>query len=273
MQKHPFDLLMELDAADIRLDCAALHLARDAHPDLDLFPWLRLLDEMADEVAAQRPGLTAPQRYEAIRRVLVEGFELRGNADDYYDPANSYLNRVLEARLGIPISLSVVWVEVGRRLKWPIAGVGFPGHFLVRIDDAERCVLIDPFREGAALSVEDCKTLLAEHYSRQVEFSPKLIEPVGTRDILVRMLANLRAIYRAREQWTQLELVLRRLLAIEPGNAQHIQDLAAVRSRQGDLRAAHAYLAAFLGRRAATQDHQALTRHLRELEAQIASLN
>ena len=95
-----------------------------------------------------RPGLTAILRYQAMRDVLVNEHNFHGNQDDYYDPQNSYLNRVLDRRLGAPVSLATIWVEVARRLKWPVHGVALPGHFLVRFDDPERFVLADPFAEG-----------------------------------------------------------------------------------------------------------------------------
>ena len=156
MSRHPFDLLMTLEDEQIRLDCAALHLARDAYPDLDLRIWLDRLDELAAEVSELRPGLSAPLRYRAMREILVERHSFRGNVTEYDDPQNSYLNRVLERRLGLPITLAVIWIEVGRRLKWPVAGVGLPGHFLVRFDDPDRFVMVDVFNEGRSLALEDC---------------------------------------------------------------------------------------------------------------------
>ena len=98
MTNHPFDLLIELNTRYIRLDCAALHLARDVYPDLVLTSYLDRLDEIADSVAELRPGLSAPLRYEAMRQVIVDEYGLRGNENDYYDPENSYLNRVLDRR-------------------------------------------------------------------------------------------------------------------------------------------------------------------------------
>lgn len=274
MNRHPFDLLMELPDGDIRLDCAALHVARDAYPELDLTASLRVLDEMAEEVAARRPGLASTLRYEAMRKVLVESYELRGNAEDYYDPDNSFLNRVLERRLGIPISLSIVWIEVGRRLKWPVSGVGFPGHFLVRFDDPERYVIADPYHEGRALTLEDCRALLERNFNGQLAFSPGLLAPVGTRAILTRLLGNLRWLYAAQQRLDPLEAVLRRLSAVEPDNPQHVLDLARLRCQRGDVRHAHEIVCSYLvdgsGKRPGGEQLQA---GLRELAAAVAALN
>ncbi len=179
MSSHPFDLLIDLPTADIRLDCAALHLARDAFPDLTLGPSLAVLDELAERVADKRPGLSAPLRFLAMRKTLIEEFALRGNPD-YYDADNSYLNRVLERKLGIPISLSVVWLEVARRLKWPAVGIGFPGHFLVRFDDPEHFVLIDPFREGQSLDLSDCEQLIKHQFGDDAPPN-RITSPVDTQ--------------------------------------------------------------------------------------------
>lgn len=273
MSRHPFDLLMELPTEDIRLDCAALHLARDAHPDFDLVGCLRQLDELAEEVAAMRPGVAAVTRYTALREVLVERHEFRGNQEDYYDADNSYLNRVLERRVGIPISLSVIWVEVGRRLKWPVSGVAFPGHFLVRIDDRDHMVVVDPFREAASLSQEDLTELLRQQSDGGIEFRPELLNPVDCRAILSRMLGNLRSIYMVHRDLNRLERVLRRLVAVEPRNPRHFQELASLKYQQGDLRAAYLCLSEFLARSREKRGQESVRRTLRRLAERIASMN
>ena len=273
MNTHPFDLLMELDTRCIRLDCAALHLARDAHPRLALPAYLTRLDQIAEQVHNERPGLSATLRYQAMRRVLVDQCSLCGNQDDYYDPDNSYLNRVLDRGLGVPISLSIIWIEVARRLKWPVAGLGLPGHFIIRFDDDERFVLVDPFREGRTLTTEDCRRILDYYFEGKVPFSPDFLRPVSVRFILARMLYNLRNIYTANHDWKRLAAVLQRLTSVEPDNARHLQDLIGLFYRQGDIQMAHAQLSMLLQKKPEARD-QFLTREkLAQLEAIIASLN
>jgi len=265
---------MELPESDIRLDCAALHIARDVYPGLDQSAPLALLDRMAEEVAAHRPGLASTLRYEAMRSVLVGVYGLRGDTRDYYDPENAYLNRVLERRLGIPISLSIVWIEVGRRLKWPVNGVGFPGHFLVRFDDPERYVIADPFHQGRALSLEECGALLDQNFQGRVAFSPALLAPVGTRAILARLLKNLRGVYAAQQRPERLEAVLRRLIAVEPEDPRHVLDLARLHSQRGNVR--HAYeivRSRLLERTGPCPGREQLRAGLRELAAAVAALN
>jgi regulator of sirC expression with transglutaminase-like and TPR domain len=273
MVSHPFDTLMELDAKDIHLDCAALHLARDVYPDLVMSSYLSRLDAMASDVASLRPGLSATLRYEAMRQVLVGDDELRGNENDYYDPENSYLNRVLDRRLGIPISLSIVWLEVARRLKWPVAGLGFPGHFIIRFDDHEHFVLVDPFRDGRTLAIDDCHRILDYHFDGKVPFTPEFLQPVGARSILARLLKNLRNIYIANRDWQRVADVLRRLAAVEPDNVRHVHELAALLCRHGDIRTAFVHLSAYLERRSDAHGQVPVPEKLAHLAAILASLN
>lgn len=269
---HPFDLLVELPTSEIRLDCAALHLARDAYPELSLAAPLAQLDRLAEQVAQKRPGLSAPLRYLAMRKTLVEEFELRGNPD-YYDADNSYLQRVLERKLGIPISLSVIWLEVARRLKWPASGIGFPGHFLVRFDDPEHFVLIDPFRDGQSLDLADCEQMIKHQFGDDAKLEAGHLAPADTRGILIRMLANLRGVYVSQADWSRLACVLERLVAIEPGRSRHVADLAALRARAGDLHGACARVAAFLHLNPDAEDIEEMRLRLRRLQAEIAAGN
>lgn len=273
MRCHPFDLLLEMEPEYIRLDCAALHLARDVYPQLHLDAYLSRLDEMAEAVAAKRPGLSATLRYEALRDVLVGEYRLTGNQKNYHDPQNSYLNRVLDRRRGIPITLAVVWIEVGRRLKWPVSGVAFPGHFLVRIDDPERFVICDAFHAGRSMSYDDCREMLEKQLDGKVEFSQTYLAPVDTRSILARMLNNLHRIYLGRNDLPRLANVLRRLIAVEPEQGRHLQDLAAVSYRLGDIRAAYGYLSLYLERSPSADDRDVVRRSLDRLRAAITAQN
>ncbi|MBK9127102.1 MAG: transglutaminase family protein [Phycisphaerales bacterium] len=273
MSRHPFDLLMELDTPDIRLDCAALHLARDAFPDLNMTVPLRTLDDLAARVSDERPGLAANLRYEALRKVLVGDFGLTGNRDQYYDPDNCYLNQVLARRVGMPLSLSIVWIEVARRLKWPVAGVGLPGHFVVRIDDPERLVIVDPFNDGRTLGLDECRRIVRQRFGRSVRFSRSLLAPVDARGILARLLRNLRNVYLAANELPRVACVIQRMAALEPGNGQHLQDMAAICCRLGDLRRAYAHLAAYLHRMPGGQDSGQVLGNLRQLRAALVALN
>jgi regulator of sirC expression with transglutaminase-like and TPR domain len=273
MGRHPFDLLMELDTAYIRLDCAALHLARDEYPALDLRGYLRRLDQWADDVAALRPGTAATLRYAAMREVLIDGLGFAGNDEDYYDADNSFLNRVIDRRIGIPISLSVLWIEIGRRLKWPVGGVALPGHFLVRFDDPERFVLADPFHHGRTLSLDDCREIVKHTCGKDVKLDRRVFEPVDVRAVLARMLHNLRVVYLAVSDLPRLAKTLRHLIAVQPENAKHLQELADVRFRMGDLRGAYSLLSAYLQREPDAADSALVRQNLRRLHAAMRAMN
>lgn len=272
MRQHPFDLLMELEEDSVRLDCAALHLSRDRRHGAAIDGYLAQLDELAERIAAKRPGLESPLRYAAMREVLVEEEGFRGNDEDYYDPRNFYLDCVLERRIGIPITLSVVWIEVGRRLKWPVAGVGFPGHFLVRFDDTDRFVVADPFNRGESLSLEDCTTLL-DNKQPGLKFCLSMLDAVGTRAVLLRMLSNLRTVYLCGGQWTAAMEVLERLIAADPKSAAHVQELALLCKRTGDLRRAYGHLAAFIHRCPESREFQDVYTCLLGVEDALAAMN
>ncbi len=168
---------------DVPLDEAAFLIAAHAHPGLDLIGQLARLDELA-------ASCPAPTWERLLRHLFVdEGF--RGDAEHYYEPENSYLDSVLDRRLGIPITLSVVAIEVGRRLGLDVRGVGLPGHFLVSCDG----VLADPFGGGRLVSMNDAAELYHRSTGRADPFDPSWLAPVPTLAIVFRMLTNLKALF------------------------------------------------------------------------------
>jgi regulator of sirC expression with transglutaminase-like and TPR domain len=191
----------------LALDEAALCLAAHAHPDLDIGAQLDRLDELGSRCSA--PTL------EAVHHLLFEELAFSGNTDDYSDPANSFLNQVIDRRVGIPISLSVLLVEVARRAGVGLVGVGMPGHFLVR-STGDSPVLIDPFHHGRILDLDDCGALFRSVFGSSSAFSPSLLAAVTSRTILARMLANLERSYAERRDLPALVWVSRLRIAI-PG--------------------------------------------------------
>ena len=184
---------------DVPLDEAALLIATHARPDVDVGAGLALLDDMAAGC-----GDATFTRWRT--HVFVElGFT--GNTDDYYDPANSFLDEVLHRRVGIPITLAVVGIEVARRLGLAVRGVGMPGHFLLRHDAGDTTTFVDAFRDGQLLDAGECEALFRSLQPPGASFLPSFLDPVGNRAIVARMLANLRAIYTARGDVEALEWV------------------------------------------------------------------
>jgi regulator of sirC expression with transglutaminase-like and TPR domain len=199
MAGAPFGRLRDdfaaLVAAGERTDLAraALAIARIGHPDLDPAPSLRRLDALAAAVRPRVvPGMPPASAVAELAHHLFEECHFRGNRDDYYDPRNSYLNDVLERRVGIPITLSVVMIEVGARLDLALEGVGFPGHFLVRVAGSRPPLLLDPFFGGRRVDDEELLTRYRGVGPRDATAVPaEALETTDTRGILLRMLRNL----------------------------------------------------------------------------------
>lgn len=182
-----FTALLALPEADLPLDEAAFLVAAHAHPGLNLDEWLVRLDEIAGRCVGQRtPGALADALF------VTEGFA--GNTEDYSDPSNSLLDDVIDRRLGIPISLSILMIEVGRRTGLGLHGVGMPGHFLVGADDHPD-EFVDPFHAGRVLDVDGCRAVFAATAGPDAPFSPGYLAPTGPRAILVRVLNNLQRSY------------------------------------------------------------------------------
>jgi regulator of sirC expression with transglutaminase-like and TPR domain len=199
-----FISLVQRDEDSLPLDQAALFLAAHAEPGLDVVAQLARLDGLATRVR----DLTSA----GVVDLLFGELGLRGNDEDYSDPRNSFLDQVLDRGVGIPISLAVLTMEVGRRIGVGFEGVGMPGHFLLRSEG----VLRDPYRRGQVLEVEQAETLFRALHGTAVAFSPAMLAPAGPRAILGRMLANLRNSYSARGDAAALGWVAQ-LRAAVPG--------------------------------------------------------
>ncbi len=208
----------------VTLDRAALELAAIEYPGLNPEPYLRLLDSYAAELGRRvTPGAGGPAFVIAANEFLFAELGFAGNADNYYDAANSCLNDVLTARLGIPITLSLVYMEVARRLGRRVHGIGMPGHFLVKYHDSEYSTFLDPFHGGRLLSEDDCFAVASRAAGTTVPREPRLLAPVTNRQILLRMLANLRGVYWERRAYGKAILVLNLLIAAHPGEAGEYQ--------------------------------------------------
>lgn len=224
-----FRRLVEGPDEAVRLDEGALLIAAHACPGLDVDAELARLDALADDVPA--PTL------DGVRTHLFETLGFRGNGADYGDPRNSYLNEVLDRRLGLPITLSVLVIEVGRRVGVPFSGIGLPGHFLVRHEGAPP-VLLDPFEGGRELSVDDCAERVARIYGDAVEFDPSMLAPVGPKAILARMLANLKQRFTLTGEAVAAEWVLRLRSTIPDAGTRELGELAGAQAAIGRFTAA-----------------------------------
>jgi len=217
-----FEALMARREAEVRLDEAALLVAAHAYPALDVDSELDRIDRIAD-------GCRAPTLDGVLDHLFGE-LRLRGNHQDYEDPRNSFLNDVITRRLGIPITMSILVLEAGRRVGAPLAPVNMPGHFLLR-DRVDPSLFIDAFAGGARLDAAGCEARFREMLGAAVPFDPLFLEPAGAFAVVARLLANLKGIYGRRRDHGALAWVLR-LRAAVPGVGDHDrQELARLIAR------------------------------------------
>jgi regulator of sirC expression with transglutaminase-like and TPR domain len=251
------------------LDRGALTLATIEYPGLELEASLRTLDVLAGEV--QGRTLTAQNGYEFIQganQFLFHEMGFRGNAQDYYNPHNSCLNEVLKERSGIPISLSVIYMEIARRLQRPVFGIALPGHFLVQYNDGQYATFIDPFQAGALLSADDCYQMASLKYP-----DPRVLEPVDKRHILFRMINNLRGIYSSRRLYRKALQVMDLLVDATPELADHYKQRAMLHTQLQQMGAARADLERYLAMVPDAEDREEREAQLRGAVRWLASLN
>jgi regulator of sirC expression with transglutaminase-like and TPR domain len=253
---------------------AGLLLAREcAYPDLRPSLYLARLDELA---AGARPAVLAEAGSHAQGLALAEWlFEkqvFRGNTTNYDDPRNSYLNEVVDRRLGIPISLSVVFLEVAGRVGVTAHGVGMPGHFIVSVPGEDAPLLLDPFHGGRVLSLDDCAELVRRSAGHQA-FDPQWLVPADPRDIVTRMLNNLRQFYVSVEDWPLAIKIAERLIMLQPGVAALVRDLGILHYRSGAYRTASALLNEYLAREPNAPDVEAVRAGRDRLLEELSRLN
>ncbi len=205
---------------------AALAIAESEYPRLDTTAYLARIDELAIAVTKHLTGdESGPHRsIAALNYVLFQKCAFRGNRDDYFDAKNSFLNEVIDRRIGIPITLSVLYMEVARRIGLPLLGVGFPGHFLVKYLDDREEIVIDPFNGGDIRTPDSLQQLLAGLYGKPVALSPQLLDPVTKRQILRRMLNNLKFIYLRQRDLVKALAALDRMTIAEPNLAEDLRE-------------------------------------------------
>lgn len=211
--------------AQINLAEAALYIAAEEYPELDLPAYLNALDTMATEAEERLPTEPYPLRIiQSINQYLYDDLGFRGNTTDYYDPRNSFLNDVIDRRTGIPITLSLVYLEVARRLNFPMVGVGMPGHFLIRPAIADMDIYVDPFHRGEILFSEDCQNRLSQIYNQPVQLQPEFLQAISPRQFLARMLTNLKVIYLNRGEAEKSLSAIERILMLFPGIPAELRD-------------------------------------------------
>lgn len=279
--------------------CApALAIARIEYPSLEPAKYIERLDAMGEDARSRLlniPVQTAEDAVSAFNEFLYDEQGFRGNRHQYDDPRNSFLNEVLDRRTGIPISLAVVYMEVARRAGIRVAGVNFPGHFLLRADadqgkDTAGAApgrdfrIIDPFHGGARLSEGDCRELLRQHVGDNAAFDEGLLQPATRHDIIVRMLVNLKRLYVRMRSFPQARFVSDLLLTVAPSAftelrdrgllAYHLEDFAAaLRDLEAYLRMLPRHTTATEAASGEQDDDAQIWEHVKSLRKRVAGFN
>lgn len=269
-----FAHLVSQPEAAIDLAEATLLIAKEEYPDLDVTAYLARFEDMGADVRGLAGSGEDPHRLIAgLSDYLFQRLGFRGNTDDYYDPRNSFLNEVLDRRIGIPITLSAVYMEVGRRVGLRVHGVGMPGHFLVKYVGPSEEIVIDPFAAGRIVSPLDCQAILDRIYDGKRRFEPEMLSIVGTRQILTRMLTNLKAIYFNDEEYGKALSIVERLVILHPQNACEIRDRGLLSCQLRRYADAIADLERYLRLAPKANDSETIREHLRTLRQRAAALN
>ena len=236
--RHRFARLAAQPDADIRLDEAALLIAAEAEQDISVEHYLNELDDIAVRFKADgrfQKGLDIP--VSALVNYIHDDLGFSGNITDYYDPTNSYLNRVIDYKHGIPISLALVHISIGSRLNIPVSGISFPGHFLVQYGGGGGTI-VDPF-SGRELSRTDCQNMLKQIAGPKATLKEEYFSPASPRDVLIRMLDNLKQIFWRQKSWEESKACIDRQLLLFPEREEFNVQLGAVYEMQGNPALAH----------------------------------
>lgn len=274
--RQQFSAMMQRTDSDIELDRAALLIAAEEYPNLALENYLARLDELAAEVRQQMTPMqiAAPlETVKALAEFLFYEGQFNGNTNSYYDVRNSFLNEVLDRGKGIPITLSVVFIEVARRLGVKLFGVGLPGHFIVKYCDETGETFFDPFNGGRALDEEKCRTIVKDMYNDQLPFDRAFLHAFTKKQILWRMLQNLKGVYFNASDMTKALAVIERLLLINPAAPEEIRDRGLVCLSLKKYSQAQTALTAYLRAMPNAADKDKIKKALNDLRQRQARLN
>lgn len=272
-----WNALARLGDDELPLLDTALLIARDEYPDLDAEGITAEVDTYADALRPRLDGdVDLPSRLTAINRYLFDEVGFAGNVNQYDDPRNSYLNQVVDRKLGIPISLAVIQIEVTRRLGLPLDGVSFPGHFLVRLPVDDGILVLDPYNKGRPVSAEELRERASPHLGGQTPDDQQLLQilaPATHRMILMRMLRNLKGLYAQAEDWERVARSADRLLKLSPDTAEAVRDRGLAYRELGYAKGAREDLGRYLQLLPEADDVEAIRVALIELGSDRGRVN
>jgi regulator of sirC expression with transglutaminase-like and TPR domain len=255
----------------------ALLIARDEYPELDPQDYIEQIKRFANDLQPHiESDLDLPSQLTAINKYLFEEQGFSGNHSNYNDPRNSYLNQVMDRKLGIPISLAVVQIELMRRLGLALDGISFPGHFLVRLPVDDGILVMDPFNKGRPVSVEELKERATPHMNGHTPDDQELYQilaPASHRIILSRMLRNLKGLYVEAGDWERVARSADRLLKISSDSTDALRDRGLAYRELGYVKGARDDLANYLRLTPTAEDEEAIRNYLVELSSVRTKLN
>ena len=269
--------ICSLQDDDIPLLRAALLIARDEYPQLDIGRYEAEAEEYEQQLRRD-VDIKAPdhRRLAEVNRFLFEELGFSGNDDDYYDPRNSYLNEVFDRRLGIPISLGLIQLDIGHRLGMPLEGVSFPGHFLIRMPMEDGILVLDPYSGGRSIDVDELRQRVKPHIGGQdVDDADllKLLAPASRRSILLRMLRNLKGLYNQQEAWDKALRCSDRMLSLDPSVDEEYRDRGQLYLKIGHFEAARTDLSHYLEHQSEADDADEIRNALIEASSSRISIN
>jgi regulator of sirC expression with transglutaminase-like and TPR domain len=272
--RRTFHELVTLPDGAVPLAETALLLACEEYPQLEISPYLDKLDEMAGLVLPKLSSRNSPMdTIETINDVLFGVMGFRGNTENYNDPRNSFFNDVLERRVGIPITLSAVYLEVARRVSFPIVGVGMPGHFLVKYVDREQELFLDPFNNGDVLTRDDCARRFTQMFGESQPFAEQMLAAVSPRQMLFRMLNNLKAIYLKVHAYNKGLGMVDMMLLADPEAIEQYRDRGVLHAQLRHFSAAAKDFERYLKGAPDSKDRAQVEEHLKELRRIQAMMN
>ena len=263
--------------SDVDLVEAALLIAAHEYPELDVLAYQARMDRIAAALKGRlRRDIGPVESIVALNRYLFEELGFRANAREYYDPRNSFLNEVLDRKLGIPITLAVIYIEVGRHIGLALHGVSFPGHFLVKCPARDGVIVLDPYAGGASLSQEDLQQRLRAlrgGAAPPADIAQRMLAAAGKKDILARMLRNLKGVYLQRRDFSRALAAADRVIMLEPRAADEYRDRAAIYMELECFRAALSDFRNYLMLKPGADDAATVQRRVAELQQLAARLN
>lgn len=269
--------MVERPDKDFDLAEATLLVAAEEYPGLDIGAYLRKLDELAAGLKRRlRVDISTADTILSLNRYLFKELGFAPNSEDYYDPRNSFLNEVLDRKVGIPITLSIVYLEVGRRLGLMLQGVSFPGNFLVKCTTRGDTIVLDPYSNGISLSIADLQQRLQQMYGGEAASKAQvagLLEAASNKEILARMLRNLKTIYLHYNQMRQALATVDRILIVLPGETAEVRDRGIIYQKLECFRAALADFQRYLESDPTAEDADAIRDRMIELQRSAARLN